>query len=136
MGNRLMYGNYIDGYDIVDENGAQIYLDYDLELISESLSAAEIDADLSDATYTIDGSVTVPQAKFSIDFGADEVQLVEGAQIGFAFNYVSAIYSGDASYEDGTQPENIFNDTFLFQLQQDFNSVFEMASKPRVHSCY
>ena len=130
MGNRLMYGNYIDGYDIVDDNGAQIYLDYDLELISESLSAAEIVATLSDATYTIDGSVTVPQAKFSVDFGADEVQLVEGAQIGFAFNYVSAIYSGDASYDDGTQPENIFNDTFLFQLQQDYNSVFEMASSP------
>ena len=36
MGNRLMYGNYIDGYDIVDENGAEVYLDYDLSLVTES----------------------------------------------------------------------------------------------------
>jgi len=128
MGNRLMYGNYIDGYDIVDENGAQVYLDYDLELISEPLDAAEITGTQSNATYTIDGSVTVNQAKFEIDFGGEEIQLIEGAQIGFAFNYVSAQFSGDATYDDGTQPLNQFEDTFLFQLQQDYNSVFEMAS--------
>ena len=60
MGNRLMYGNYIDGYDIVDENGAEVYLDYDLSLVTENLSAGEIDADLDDFTYSIDGQITVP----------------------------------------------------------------------------
>ena len=68
-----MYGNYIDGFDIVNEDGAPIYLDYDLELISESLSADEITATLSSQTYTVDGSVTVPNARFTIDFGGDNI---------------------------------------------------------------
>jgi len=131
MGNRLMYGNYIDGFDIVDENGAPIYLDYDLELISESLSADEITATLSSQTYTIDGSVTISNARFTIDFGGDNIVLEEGAQIGFSFNFVHADFSGDtASYVDGTEPLNEFDDTFLFVLQQDFNSVYELATSP------
>ena len=128
MGNRLMYGNYIDGYDIVDENGAEVYLDYDLSLVTENLSAGEIDADLGDFTYSIDGQVTVTNASVTVDFSGDNIQLIEGAQIGVAFNFVSNQYSGTPGYNDGSQPENIFETTFIFNLPQDYASVYEMAT--------
>ena len=128
MGNRLMYGNYIDGYDIVDENGAEVYLDYDLSLVTENLSAGEIDADLDDFTYSIDGQITVPNASVTVDFSGDNIQLIEGAQIGVAFNFVSNQYSGTPGYDDGSQPENIFETTFIFNLPQDYASVYELAT--------
>ena len=128
MGNRLMYGNYIDGYDIVDENGAEVYLDYDLSLVTENLSAGEIDADLGDFTYSIDGQITVPNASVTVDFSGDNIQLIEGAQIGVAFNFVSNQYSGTPGYDDGNQPENIFETTFIFNLPQDYASVYELAT--------
>ena len=130
MGNRLMYGNYIDGYDIVNEDGADIYLDYDLELISESLASDEITGTLSNFTYSIDGSNTINNATLTVDFGGDNIILEDGAQIGVDFTFVSAGYSGDPSYDDGTQPENEFVDTFIFTLQQDYSSVYEMAISP------
>ena len=128
MGNRLMYGNYVDGYDIVDENDKDIYLDYDLELISESLTADEITGTLSNFTYSIDISNVVINATATVDFGGDNIILEEGAQIGVAFNFTSAGFTGDATYSDGTEPANEFIETFLFVLQQDYSSVFEMAT--------
>jgi hypothetical protein len=91
MGNRLMYGNYIDGYDIVNEDGADIYLDYDLELISESLSADEITGSLANFTYSIDGSNTIINATAVVDFGGDNVILEEGAQVGVDFTCILEI---------------------------------------------
>jgi len=130
MGNRLMYGNYVDGYDIVNKDGADIYLDYDLELISESLSSDEITGSLSNFTYSIDGSNSVNNATATIDFGGDNVILEEGAQIGVDFSFISAGFTGDPSYPDGSEPENEFVETFLFVLQQDYSSVYEMAISP------
>ena len=37
-----MYGNYVDGYDIKSSSGKDIYLDYNLSLVGENLSAKEI----------------------------------------------------------------------------------------------
>ena len=131
MGNRLMYGNYVDGFDIVNTDGAPIYLDYDLELISEELSADEIIATLSDQSYTIDVPTTITNAKFTIDFGGDQVVLEEGAQIGFNFNYIHAAFGGDtANYVNGSEPLNSFEDTFLFVLQRDYTDVFDLATSP------
>lgn len=127
MGNRLMYGNYVDGYDIKSSSGKDIYLDYNLSLVEENLSAKEIQGLISDFDYTIQGGTNnVSNAKITIDFGG--LDLIEGSQIGVVFEYESVSYSGDASYNDGTQPENSFDRTFLFNLQQNYSSVYALAT--------
>ena len=129
MGNRLMYGNYIDGYDVVNSQGKEIYLDYNLSLISTDLTADEIDGTLSPVTYTIEGSsVNINNAKTTIDFSG--LDLIAGSQIGVSFSYESSEFGGDASYDDGTQPENSYERTFLFNIQQDYSSVFALATSP------
>lgn len=127
MGNRLMYGNYVDGYDIEGINGREIYLDYDLSLISEFIQEEEIQGVSSDYTYTLGGvSTLVNNAKITIDFGG--VDLVDGSQIGVIFNYQSTLYTDTSgTYEDGTQPENTFESTFIFNIQQDYSSVYELS---------
>ena len=127
MGNRLMYGNYVDGYDVANSVGKQIDIDYDLELISNSLSNEEIEADIVPITnYNIGISTPVDDATITIDFGG--LELIEGAQIGVEFNYRGSFFNGDASYYDGTQPENEFVFTFLFNLQRDYLNVNDLAS--------
>ncbi len=128
MGNRLMLGNYVDGYNVVNENGQKIYLDYNLSLITESLVNEELEGLRSVFNYTIDPIVEVENAFVQINFG--NVDLVPGAQIGIDFNYSSSKYSGDPSYDDGSQPENGFNFTFLFNIQQNYSSIFDLATSP------
>ena len=130
MGNRLMYGNYVDGYDVANSVGKQIDLDYDLTVISTPLSAVEIEADIVPITnYNIGISTEVEDATITIDFGG--LDLIEGAQIGVEFNYRGSKFNGDSSYDDdGTQPENTFVFTFLFNLQRDYLNVNDLASSP------
>jgi len=128
MGNRLMYGNYVDGYDVANSVGKQIDLDYDLTVISNPLSAVEIEATKSDLNYNIGISTEVEDAKITIDFGG--LDLIQGSQIGVDFNYRGSKFNGDLSYDDGTQPENEFVFTFLFNLQRDYLSVNDLASSP------
>ena len=128
MGNRLMYGNYIDGYNIKNESGADIYLDYDLELISERLDNDEITGVLSNYNYSINGSVPISSAKVTIDFGDSDLKV--GSQIGVAFNYRHASYNGDSGYDDGNAPQNEFVYTWIFQLQNEYSSIYDMATSP------
>ena len=58
MGNRLIYGNYVDGYNMTNASGGRISVDY-----STSLKAVDVDFEiLPDATltqgiaYTLSGS--------------------------------------------------------------------------------
>ena len=128
MGNRLMYGNYVDGYDVANSLGKQIDIDYDLNVISTPLTSEEIEADKSLVIYNIGISKPVDDAKITIDFGG--LELIEGAQIGVEFNYRGSQFNGSSDYDDGTQPENTFVFTFLFNLQRDYSSVFDLASSP------
>ena len=127
MGNRLMYGNYVDGYDVANSVGKQIDIDYDLTLVSSSLSNEEIEATKENTNYNIGIFKEVTDATITIDFGG--LELIEGAQIGVEFNYRGSEFNGDASYfTDGTQPKNEFVFTFLFNLQRDYLNVNDLAS--------
>jgi len=128
MGNRLMYGNYVDGYDVANSVGKQIDIDYDLTVISTPLSAEEIEADKYPVNYNIGISTPIDDAKITIDFGG--LELIQGAQIGVDFNYRGSFFNGSSDYYDGTQPENEFVFTFLFNLQRDYSSVFDLANSP------
>lgn len=129
MGNRLMYGNYVDGYDVANSAGKQIDIDYDLTLISNTLSSDEIEATKQDRNYNIGISTFVTDSIITIDFGG--LELIEGAQIGVEFNYKGSIFNGDTSYFlDGNQPKNEFVFTFLFNLQRDYLSVNDLATSP------
>ena len=129
MGNRVMYGNYVDGYNITSSTGKKIYLDYNLSLISEELTSEEIDGVLTNVDYTIESesTVTITNGKVTINFGG--LDLIEGSQIGVVFEYEHSEYGGDSTYEDSpAPPENSFDRTFLFNLQKNYSSVYELAT--------
>jgi hypothetical protein len=127
MGNRLMYGNYVDGYNIQDENGNEIDIDYDLSLISEDVGFVELPIDLTNGTvYTIDPttSKTINNSQFNIDLSG--ISLNSGSYLSISVNLQHDSYSGDASYTDA--PENSFEYDFVFNIQRDYSSVYELAT--------
>ena len=127
MGNRLMYGNYVDGYDIKDADGNEIKLDYDLSLVSEEIGFSELPVTLNNGSnYSIDPSLskTVNNAKFNIDLTG--ISLNAGSYLSISINLQHDSYSGDSSYTDA--PQNSFEYDFIFNIQKDYSSVYELAN--------
>jgi hypothetical protein len=130
MGNRLMYGNYVDGYNISDSNGNPIAVDYDLELITEPIGFVELPLTLDNGVnYTIDSSKSVNNAKFNIDLTG--IELVSGSYISISLNLQHDSYSGDSSYNvipSSEAPRNSFEYNFTFNIQKNYSSVNELAT--------
>ena len=76
----------------------------------------------------IDTNVNITNAKVTISFAGNE--LLAGSQLGVDFNFQSSQFGGDPTYDDGTQPENSFERVFLFNIQQDYPSVYALATSP------
>ena len=128
MGNRLMYGNYVDGYNITNQNGQDVYLDYSLDLISENLDAGETPSVNTTFNYSINGSVSVINGTATYD--TTGFDLKAGSQIGISFNLGHSQFSGAAEYVDGTEPLNKYESTFLFNVQEDFSNAYDLVNSP------
>jgi len=128
MGNRMMYGNYVDGYDLIDQYGASTRLEYGAELLSAEVGEVEISHSFSSANYSINGAVSVPSSKVNFDFSVANQSLVSGGIISFEIRYTWAQYNGDLpSPIDKQQPTTI---NFSYILQQNFNSVYDLSIDP------
>ena len=111
MGNRLMYGNYVDGYNI-DTN-----VNYNLELISKVNDENILPATDSTASFTYSTTVTV-------DF--TDAELTEGKILYIDLNCIHDQFAGSPSYP--TSVENDVQFAWSFRLPQSYNSVSELAT--------
>ena len=126
MGNRLLYGNYVDGYDLT-RNGSNVSLDYFTELSSTDLETSTITPDTPiDKTYTINGSVT-SKGKIKIPLGTIGDKLKSGSTLSINFNVSHKAFSGTPTPKPTQTNENIFVG-FSYTLKRDFNSVSELIS--------
>ena len=128
MGNRIMYGNYVDGYNIQNADGTPIKINYNIDLISDDVQYKTLDTTTPNGTYTISGSsISVNYSKYTIDFGANPL-LTMGSSLLIDFNIQHNSFGGDSSYADSTAPLNQFTHTLLFTLPRDYTSVADLAS--------
>jgi hypothetical protein len=101
MGNRLMYGNYIEGYDLVSLNGQPLQLTYEANLMQDEVGTKALISSAEDSVYTIDGNHTVTNSVLRIDF-ANLIpyvsNLIAGATIQVNLDFTHHSYTG------GTQP--------------------------------
>lgn len=130
MSNRLIYGNYVDGYDLVDANNTPIRLGYYTKLISENTNIKNISASTENTTYTIDGSASVSNGIASFDLsslnpGTSTSLLKKGTSIQFNIEFLHATYTGVATPPSN---KNSFNISFTFNLNRDYSSVWDLAS--------
>jgi hypothetical protein len=125
MGNRLMYGNYIDGYDLKDANNNPTKFEYSASLVSESITISELTTRTDVGTYNIDGLHTVIDSVMYIDLAGKP--LVSGSLLDIVIEFSSAGFTG-VTPPISTAPTSI---SFAFQLARDYTSVYDLATDLR-----
>ena len=141
MGNRLMYGNYQEGYDLIDKNGNPTELRYWANRKSTSFQVTDLDASaisLSDGDYTLPISVgggatsaTVSGGKISFDLtefatnAQGNTELKAGYEISFTFtlDYDAAETQLIGVGPAPAQTPSTLNLDATFILAQSYDSV-------------
>jgi len=124
MGNRLMYGNYVEGYDLVDENANPIMLEYTTALITEEIGTTEVTDSTASGNYNINSAQTIADSVVEIDL--DGVNLVSGASLSLDITFTHATFTGSTPFPSETTDNISLN--FTFFLNQDYSSVYALAS--------
>jgi len=126
MGNRLMYGNYTEGYDLARVNSEGVSTPtqflYFLELDSQQVGSSTIETETLDANFTIDGNVT-SKAKFSIDLTGLVLKAGSVIDIDISFKFNS--YTGQTPFPTEEQADVQVN--FIYTLQQDYTSAYALS---------
>ena len=135
MGNRLIYGNYVDGYDIANSTGGKISVNFSTELVSNDIDFERLpNAVLSQgATYTLSGSnITYNNslATFNLTDVADKLK--KDSIFAFQLRLTTDQLNGDTNnpcYLPTFQNGDI-QFSIQFRLPTDYNSVFDMVNSP------
>jgi hypothetical protein len=124
MGNRLMYGNYVEGYNIVNSNNTPVNIDFSVDLLSEPIAVTQLNDTLTTGNYTIDPTafVAVNDSIINIDFTG--VVLESGANVTVDFDFEHSQFSGGATPTETT--ENIAI-TLSVNLSQSYSSVYAFS---------
>jgi hypothetical protein len=124
MGNRIFYGNYVDGYDVVNSDGDQINIDYNVNGVSETIEPENLSVlEIPGIDYSIDplSVISVDNSKIQIDLS--DAELIENSTIAIFFNLIHDSFSGSSLYPSGA-PINDFDSTFYFTLPRTYSSVY------------
>lgn len=127
MGNRIMYGNYVEGYDLVSLNGQPLQLTYESKLIQEAIASETLDSSAQTSVYTIDGSHSVPNSILRIDFASFgpnyNTTLIVGATIQVQLEFTHDSYTGGTPT---TQTGNT-SISLTFTLASDYLSPYALS---------
>jgi len=126
MGNRLMYGNYLEGYDLIDKSGVPVKFEYYTTLKTEEIGLTELPDSTETGDYNIDGATSISNAVLSFDLSG--VSLVAGANINFDVTFNHASFSGSTPFP--TEQNVNLSISFTFILPTDFASVYDLAISP------
>jgi len=129
MGNRLMYGNYVDGYDLIDKYGQPTKFEYNASLVTEQIGIETLDTSFTTGNYNIDGANSVGDSVLNIDF----TDVINGTGL-IAGAYISIDVTLEHTEFTSTPPPTVsgttsaFTITFFYQLPQDYASLGAMVS--------
>jgi hypothetical protein len=125
MGNRLVYGNYTEGYDMVDSNGAKTKLEYKANLVSQLIEESNLDDRVGGGTYNIGGIGKYADSSV-VYFDLANSDLKAGSGITLEVRLAHSDFEGDTPFPDEITSD--VNVTFSYALPTDFNSVYELAT--------
>lgn len=103
--NRMMYGNIVEGFDIKDSEGEEIDIKYELDITSSSLEGETLDSTTTNNNLTI-----------SVDLS--NLILDKDVRINMFLSLVGVAPNIEANYSE----------SFIFILEQDFNSVSDLVN--------
>ena len=127
MANRLIYGNYEDGRDVVDSNGINCRMTYVADLNTEEIQTADIGTTLGNGlNYTVDTNQSVPNSALLLNLASVESNLKTGAILAVSISYQKDRYTGNDGTVTGNQGSTTID--LIYTLPQDFSSVQELVT--------
>ena len=128
MGNRLVYGNYVDGYDLKDKFDQPIKLEFVANFLNEEIGATSLLDSTGSGNYTIGPSPqTINNSVVYFDLSKPDgttVDLVAGASINLEFRIAHSAWTGNTP----TSTTSNTNITFTYILPQNFDNVYSLAT--------
>jgi hypothetical protein len=107
IGSRLVFGNYVEGYDLINSYGEDIKIDYDLSLLSRDLSGSSV------SVTFLNGDVTSDTLRLNLA----GISLNKGTKLTL-----------DLKLEEVTYDDGSYENLFSFILNKDFASASELAA--------
>ena len=135
MGNRLMYGNYKEGYNLTDAEGSKINLDFTATYKSDEISILTIPSQTSqgDYTYTPTSAVkSVSDSVLNLDLSAldsGESKLKAGTELTINFGvtyFANELSSGIAPAP--TPSSAVYDLSWTYTLIEDYNTVYDFVT--------
>lgn len=124
MGNRIMYGNYTEGYDMVSQDGVPVKLEYEAKLVSDLVGNEDLADSTGSGTYDFGTFKNIANATVFFDLtGAD---LIAGSSVNFEIRFSHSEFFGNSTLP--TQKTQNIEITFTYSLIRDYSSVYEFAS--------
>ena len=125
MGNRLMYGNYIEGYDLIDHNGNPTRITYKTDLVHEDIGVYYPVTNVSDSYYYFRGFTQYVNDSF-VTVDLSEIDLVEGSVLNINLTISHAMFNGDTPFPSQTT-QNL-NLSFSYYLDASYASVYDLVT--------
>jgi len=122
-----MYGNYVEGYDLITKYNTPTRLEYETQLISQVIDYDVLpDSAISSqaGNYSFGGGGSINSSVLSVDFAG--VPLTAGSSITIDVTLGHGVFYGNAPFP--TESPVNFDLSFSFVLLNDYSSVFAMAS--------
>lgn len=127
MGNRLMFGNYVEGYDLITQYNSPTRLEFQTELVSSVIDYdvfPDNKISFQSGNYTFGGGGTFANTVLSIDFSG--VSLTSGSSISIDVTLTHGYFYGDAPLPTAVTGDLDVNFTFI--LLNTYSSVYAMAT--------
>ena len=126
MGNRVIYGNYIDGYDL-ERDGNPTQIEYGVDLISEDTFGVTEEGYDAPITYNIvSRGITETADSFGlVNLSTFVNDLKKGSVLTFQINFTHSSFAGPVIPSSQVLPTTIL---FSFTLVKDYTSVYELAT--------
>jgi len=129
MGNRLVYGNYTEGYNLTDDQSQELRLEYEVDLISSPLGFEALPTSTDIGVYGYGGGNTgLAQNVGIVNFNQVAGKLNAGASISINITFRHAFFNASASQPVQKTGETTVN--ISYALPVSYNSVFELATSP------
>jgi len=123
MGNRLVYGNYVEGYDLKDRFNYPIRLNYDTTLKTSSIDVVDITSSEANGGYDLGGYLHVFGCEVLMEI--DPTLLVAGSSITWSIQIEHSSFQGQTPFPVETTTSR--NVSFTYTLPQTFSSVYELT---------
>ena len=129
MGNRLMYGNYVEGYDLIDKNGVPVKFEYLAQLLSEDIGQTPLIDSVDNSIYNIDPSSTGQIIASSIvTFDLAGMTLSKGSSIALNMTIEHSTFTGGLPFP--VETTDSIDLEFTFTLTTSYPTVYALAMSP------